>query len=301
LSEDELADLYNSSKDLDIARIPSSRKGTGHDTQKIKKFKLAIQLLKMNKKDIENVFDLGCSTGIFLEYAAKEGWVPFGSDVNRILVEKNKEKYGNQIKLQVEGNIEFPDRYFDVVTLFDSIEHMPYPIDTLQEVSRVLKDDGLVVITTPNIDGLFPRLTYSLLYRTVGAWEHPTPPGHVFQFSTKTLNKILERAGLKLIDSKNFEIHMPYTVGELENSIIYALRNNCHHHHTKNTDLDLWSSETKECNNNYMLLNLYYSLKKLPRALIRGLCWSMVGLIYPIARVLKKGDSMVVVARKKLR
>ncbi len=297
LNGTELAELYNLTQDSNVERISISQRDVGHDAYKINKFQIAISLLKRHKKDIQNVFDLGCSTGIFLGMVAKEGWTPYGSDVNRSLVEKNQMSYGNQVKLQVGNGIDFPDQHFDAVTLFDSIEHMPNPINTLKEVARVVKDDGLVVISTPNVNGLFPRLTFYLLCKPFGAWEHPTPPGHVFQFSKKTLRKTLEKAGLEWGDSRNFEVFKPYTVGELENSIINALRKN-NINTAKNLVQDARPNGTVNCDNNHAFIKSFSLIKKLPRLLIRGYSLASVNTIYPIARLLGWGDSMVVVARK---
>ena len=297
LNGTELAELYNLSQGSNVERISISQKDLGHDAYKINKFQIAISLLKRHKRDIQNVFDLGCSTGIFLGMIAKEGWAPYGSDVNRNLVEKNQMSYGDQVKLQAGNRIDFPGQYFDVVTLFDSIEHMPNPISTLKEVARVVKDDGLVVISTPNVNGLFPRLTFYLLCKPFGAWEHPTPPGHVFQFSKKTLRKTLEKAGFEWGDSRNFEVFKPYTMGELENSMINVLRKN-NINTTKDLVQDTRPNGTVNCDHNHVFTKYFSLMKKSPRLFIRIFCLGMVTTIYPIARLLGWGDSMVVVARK---
>ncbi len=296
LNGTELADLYNLTQDSNVESISISQKDAEHDKHKIKKFKIAIRLLKKHKKDIQNIFDLGCSTGIFLGMVAKEGWTPYGSDVNSNLVNINRKRFNDNIRLQIGDSIDFPDRHFDVVTLFDSIEHMPNPITTLKEVARVVKDDGFVVISTPNIEGLFPRLTYVILGKTIGVWEHPTPPGHVFQFSLKTLKMVLKKAGLEIVVSENFEIYMPYTVGELENSIINALRMN--NKNNGDSNRESWPNGITKLDHKKKSLNFLSKLKKLPRLLIHGFCWGLVTAIYPLARILRKGDSMVVIAKK---
>ncbi len=294
MNELKLAELYNVSKTSISEWATVNQRDVEHDKHKIKKFKIAIRLLKKHKKDIKNIFDLGCSTGIFLGLTANEGWVPFGSDVNHKLVSVNKSKFNDNIKLQIGNRIDFPDKYFDVVTLFDSIEHTLNPIAILKEVKRALQDKGLVVISTPNINGLFPKLTYLLLGRTIGAWEHPTPPGHVFQFSPKTLKKILEKAGLEIVTSENFEIYMPYTVGELENSIINLLKNGIHL--TSSFKPDALLEKTTKLENNIST----NPIKKLPRLLIHGFSWVLVAMVYPLARIFQSGDSMIVIAKKKV-
>ncbi len=294
LNEQELAELYNSGSS-DISNTSRQDElNAMHDKHKIEKFKKAINLLKKYKTKIENVFDLGCSSGIFLELAGAEGWVPYGSDVNRALVEENQLKYGDQVKLQSGSRIDFPEQLFDAVTLFDSIEHMPDPILTLTEASKVLKNDGFLIISTPNINGLFPRLTYNLLGRTIGAWEHPTPPGHVFQFSPDTLRVTLKKAGFELVDMADFDIFMPYTVGELENSIVSKLNKKREIHTSdKNEVIGEKMHSGKEIMNNEASI-----IKKIPRLLIKAFSWGLVHTIYPIARLTGSGDAMIVIAKK---
>ncbi len=292
----ELSEFYNESNSSAAQEIV--QKDTEHDEYKIKKFKTAIQLLKRHKEDIEKVFDIGCSTGIFLEMAAKEGWTPYGCDVNRNLVRENRKRYGDQVKLQEGKHIDFKDNFFDVITLFDVIEHLTNPVDTLKEVSRVLKEDGLVVISTPNIDGLFPRLTYALFGKTIGAWEHPTPPGHVFQFSKRSLQKTTEKASLELVDCKDFEIYIRYTIRELENSMVNVLRKTNQGNGNDNQVPE--KNKNNRNDNDHFLSSSFFNVRKLPRLLIRGSCWGLVHMVYPFARLFKRGDSIVVIVNKNL-
>ncbi len=296
MDEDELASLYNTSEDQTSRSIADSQRYAGHDAHKIKKFNTAIRLLKKHKKDINNVFDLGCSTGIFLDLVANQGWTPYGSDLNRNLIEANQKKYGKQIKLQTGNQIDFPDQHFDVITLFDSIEHMPDPLITLKEIMRVMKDDGLVIISTPNVGGLFPVFTYAVIAKTFGAWEHPTPPGHVFQFSKCTLLKLLEKSGLESIGVRTYEIFKPYTVSQLENSIIDVMKRNNHKTNKLYQKADV--SKASDCDFKYKGSNPLAFINKMPRLLIRGFSLILVNTIYPLAKLFKSGDAMIVIAKK---
>jgi ubiquinone/menaquinone biosynthesis C-methylase UbiE len=297
--EYELIELYN---DLDTGKCESisiSERDPGHEMYKEKKFQIAIEMIKKYKRNVDNVFDLGCSTGLFLEKAAQLGWTPYGSDVNRHLVEENRGKYGEQVKLQKGIFIDFPDQYFDVVTMFDTIEHLPDPVATLREVSRVLRHDGLVVITTPNVAGLFPKCTYGLFGKTLGAWEHPTPPGHIYQFSDQTLDMTLKQAGLSCVGKRSFEIYRPYTVSQLENSLINTLRGPMRDRSQsgRGSHGSLYGGGGRSSRSSSLLR----TLRKLPRLILRIGCWGLVMCIYSVADVLRRGDSMVVVAMKQQR
>lgn len=289
--ERELVEFYNRPAAPEDPASDGIRKS--HDDHKIRKFRLSIDLLKRQSRPVLNVFDLGCSTGIFMDMAASEGWKPHGTDLNRRLVNENRKRFGDAVRVQEGERIDFPDDSFDAVTLFDVIEHLRDPVSALREAARVTAPDGFVVLSTPNAAGLFPKVTYALFGRTIGAWEHPTPPGHIYQFSPDTLRRTAEKAGLEFADACNFEIHPPYTVGELENSIVNALRKNGSEAASAEE-----SQPAAEAGSPAGPAGKSFGIKKLPRLLIRLLSGCLVWSLYPVARIFGSGDSMIMVFRK---
>lgn len=285
----ELRDLYCCHDD-------SYTMSGGHTFHNLKKFKVAIDIVKKQDHSIHRTFDLGCSTGLFLELASNQGWEAYGTDINPHVVEKAQHKHRARVKLQLGSSIDFPDRFFDLVTLFDTIEHLPDPLFTLMEVSRILTDSGLVLISTPNIEGIFPKLTYNALAKTIGAWDHPTPPGHLFQFSRATLLKTLDKTGFEWLACRNFHIYMPYTVGQLKKSIIAKLKEKFSLPSASNDPPNKPNNITNSGHNIYSLAS-----KKLPRILLDLSSWSLVVGMYPIANLLDRGDSMIVLARKRFK
>jgi ubiquinone/menaquinone biosynthesis C-methylase UbiE len=100
------------------------------------------------------VLDLACGTGygskIIAEAGAMEVW---GGDIDNELIEENKENYQNYKiffrKMDV-ADIPFPDNYFDVLVSFETVEHIKECEKFMGEASRVLKNDGLFIMSTPN-------------------------------------------------------------------------------------------------------------------------------------------------------
>ncbi len=163
-------------------------------------------------KQSGRVLDIGCSVGFFLRIAKDNGWETFGVDQNARSVEYAKEKYGLKVTSGDLEDVDFAPKSFDAVTLWDVIEHLSAPITTLRHIATLLKDDGILIFETPNIDGLFPQLSYPV-GKLLNYWPHPTPPGHLFQFSKKTICPLLNQAGFNPIAIEDGRIALSYTFG----------------------------------------------------------------------------------------
>jgi 2-polyprenyl-3-methyl-5-hydroxy-6-metoxy-1,4-benzoquinol methylase len=140
------------------------------------------------------LLDVGCGAGFFVAEALRMGWDASGIDLNADLVAVVRERDGLPLAHGRLGEIDLPARSLDALTLWDVLEHVEDPRATLEIARRLLRDGGLVGVSTPNVDGLFPRLSYPV-GRLTGYWTHPEPPAHLFQFSTATLTSLLERSG----------------------------------------------------------------------------------------------------------
>ena len=147
--------------------------------------------------------DIGCGFGDFLGLAQKRGWETFGIDISAKVLKVAREKYaGIRFWQGTIENIHLQDNYFDVVTMWDVIEHLSDPVTTLKAVQRCLVDDGLLVIKTPNQDWLGRRyslLLYKASLRTIRfhlkyLWYLP----HFYFFRPKTITLLLQRTGFEL-------------------------------------------------------------------------------------------------------
>lgn len=127
------------------------------------------------------ILDVGCGAGEFLLKLKKKGLLPYGVEVNKQAAEK-----GQQAGLNIHaGTLEaarFPDKFFDIISLNHVLEHIPSPTKTLQELKRILKDDGMIILAVPNINSLAFKFFKS-------NWVQLDVPRHLFDFSPKTLKK----------------------------------------------------------------------------------------------------------------
>ncbi len=137
------------------------------------------------------LLDIGTGGGSFLHMAAKRGWKVEGCEPNRWLCDWALENYG----LPVRPGTVFDQRYapasFDVVTLWDVLEHTPDPKSEVRETHRLLKENGLLVVNYPDIGSWIARLMGR-------SWVFLLDV-HLYYFTRATIRKLLEDAGFEVI------------------------------------------------------------------------------------------------------
>lgn len=114
----------------------------------------------VKKSDV--VLDSGCGSGYGTDYLAglTDGDV-FGNDYEEKVISANQKKYDKKNLHFVNENnnkLSFSDNFFNVITSFEVIEHVDDYNYYLLELKRVLKNDGILIIATPNKDYYSPGL-----------------------------------------------------------------------------------------------------------------------------------------------
>jgi len=179
-------------------------------TEKYRKI-LSKQHLKIIEKYIKNgkMLDVGSFAGYFLELAKKEGWDIYGIEPSKwaSLIAK---KRGVKLIGQDILSIEMKKNYFDVVTMWDVIEHLPQPHRVLSNIYSVLKPGGLIVIGTPDIESLFAK--------SLGSNCPHLLRMHIILYSPKTLDMLLQRHGFRIIDKSYYGRTFPvwYLIDRLQ-------------------------------------------------------------------------------------
>jgi len=179
------------------------------DDPRLAIFQKGLSLL-MSYKQSGRILDVGCATGVFLDMAKNKGWDPYGVDISEYAVNYARDKFGLKVETKELQDVNFPSAYFDVITIWDTIEHVPNPRQILQECQRILKDDGLLFIVTVDEDSLIPRIA-DMLYRTTGKkLKKPVklvhPIHHITHFSKLTITQMLHNTGFKVVYLSKSEI-----------------------------------------------------------------------------------------------
>lgn len=151
-----------------------------------------------------HLLDVGCSYGAFLEMAAEEGWEPLGVELSSKGCEYARRRRGLDV---FHGTLEaanLPSGSIHAVTLWDVIEHLARPLETLREAHRILAPGGTLMLFTINQRSLINRVG-DLLYRaSAGRWRKPLillyDIHHNYFFDPRTIGTLLERAGFELVE-----------------------------------------------------------------------------------------------------
>jgi len=147
-----------------------------------------------------NLLDLGCATGSFFGYFSSDSWQLFGVDTAGLGVRESRRNRGARV---FEGSLAeacFPSRFFDVVTVLDTLYYTPDPRAELREVRRILKEDGLLAVEIPGLAYTFLRAKNPVCWlldrrpSTGLANSH-----HLYHFSPATLRRLLESTGFRLV------------------------------------------------------------------------------------------------------
>jgi|SRR3989344_9310097 len=128
--------------------------------------------------DIDNVLEVGCASGEYISYYSERCKKIFGIDPNEDLIKKAKLDYPKiDFRIGSAENIPFKDKIFDVVILGDVLEHVNNEAKSLNEIYRVLKSEGILILTVPH-KGLFSFMdvdNYSWYYRKLFMIETKKP------------------------------------------------------------------------------------------------------------------------------
>ena len=143
-------------------------------------------------KKVGNILDIGCSVGFLLDEARKREWEVYGIEPSEWASDyaKNKLKLDNIYTIDSFGNF-FKPAFFDVIVMNDTIEHVIDPTQLLCDARRLLKPDGILYISTPDISSVVAMI---LKARWWGIKSH-----HLSYFTQKTVKSLLSKCGFNAV------------------------------------------------------------------------------------------------------
>ncbi|NPV05563.1 MAG: class I SAM-dependent methyltransferase [Syntrophaceae bacterium] len=180
----EPADLLACYDDRDHAPVPPSDDPSGEEA--VHRVRFTEELDRIEALACRGrILDIGCAWGFFLDRCRQRGWEVHGVELSRVEADYARRRFGIEVFNGLLGDARFPDRHFDVVTLWHVFEHMHDPLATLVEVRRILKPGGTAVIAVPT-----PISAPDYVFDAV--------PLHLFYFDEHTLRRALGRTGFRV-------------------------------------------------------------------------------------------------------
>jgi 2-polyprenyl-3-methyl-5-hydroxy-6-metoxy-1,4-benzoquinol methylase len=138
------------------------------------------------------LLDVGCATGFAVEHASQRGWDAYGLETSRYAVEVARKRLGERIKAGTLDDRLWPASSFQMVLLWDVIEHLPHPQKALEEIYALLEPGGWLSIITPDCG--------SPLAQMMGRFwmEYAKPTEHIYFYSKNVLRKALKQNGFEI-------------------------------------------------------------------------------------------------------
>ena len=162
------------------------------------------------------ILDVGAATGFFLNLAREAGWETAGIEPSESAAQMARD----QKKLDVRAGLLEPGVYepgsFDVITLWDVIEHVPDPLAFSRLVHSLLKPGGIYAINTPDASSWYGRAMGE-------KWHALCPPEHLALFTNEALDQLLNKSGFQLLErgkiGKSFTVqYILQTLGHWQKS-----------------------------------------------------------------------------------
>jgi 2-polyprenyl-3-methyl-5-hydroxy-6-metoxy-1,4-benzoquinol methylase len=141
------------------------------------------------------LLDVGCGSGSFLYYMREHGWQVSGQEISQSAADYARRELGLDIHLGELEHTDIPGDTYDVVTLWNVLEHLHDPAGSLARVKELMQPDGLLVIAVPNLKSWDAQLFGP-------TWVGYDVPRHLYTFSTATLEALLRKAGFGIVYSR---------------------------------------------------------------------------------------------------
>jgi SAM-dependent methyltransferase len=152
--------------------------------------RMRLAMLRRLKPAARTFLDVGCATGYAMQLAQSRGWQVYGTDISGFATEYACGKRGlRNVHTGTLISAQLPEAYFDVIYCSHVLEHLSDPLDNLCEMHRLLRPDGVLFISVPNIRSVRHWLKGD-------AWYSPY---HLYDYDVDTLRQMLKRVDFRVV------------------------------------------------------------------------------------------------------
>lgn len=140
----------------------------------------------------KRLIEFGSHLGLFLDTARQGGWMARGVEPSAWAVTTGRKRFGVAIEQGLIEQVETPRDPYGAVVMFDMLEHVIDPLEALAAARRCVHDDGVLLVSTINIDSIHGRIRKD-------RWPWFIRP-HLWYYTPETLLHHLDVAGFEVVD-----------------------------------------------------------------------------------------------------
>jgi len=158
----------------------------------VRRLEREVALLEPFRK-VNRIVEVGAGWGWFLSKAARLGWETWAVEINQSALERLGRMEVHKVLVEPAETFAAPDDHFDVVRIWDVIEHLESPAACARNMYRVLRPGGLLRLSTTN---------FASLSRWVNGpeWVYLNGADHIVLFEPPTIRRLLAEAGFSVIE-----------------------------------------------------------------------------------------------------
>jgi SAM-dependent methyltransferase len=177
----------------EFLRMQGERKAQDDFGKGIHSVERVLQIDRLTKQlrrhEPVKILDFGCGEGLFLAVCANFGFECYGVEFSSAREKTKRCEFFNNLE---ELAINAAPASFHSIVLFEVLEHLPNPLEVLQQLRPLLMTGGILILETPDCSNV-RSINTAIDYRLIG------PFGHINAFTPATLTQIAERSGFQRI------------------------------------------------------------------------------------------------------
>ena len=158
-------------------------------------FQKRLDMLEKYYPEKGKLLDVGCAMGFFVEVAGENNWEAEGLDISDFCIQYMKEK-GLKAHLTTLPEFECRNNSYDIITMWDYIEHSPAPGKDFEKSYQLLKPGGLLALITPDIESL-PAKWFKKNWMGFKDYEH------IYFFSGNVLKDALKKRNFEILKCRS--------------------------------------------------------------------------------------------------